>query len=160
MEHAAADQNPWVSVSELAVAGRAVAVNEQDKGAPTVRLPKGQELLIPEPATPDSNLKIADRLRPSPEQAAAQKGVSRCEVLLRSLFRNMKLKGPVLLVNLTGYVEEFGSAASWLIIPAPSDYCFFFSLRDYHLLGSSSAKTVGPRQRLFHVSTVVRKQKK
>lgn len=54
--------------------------------------------------------RLSERIKPSPEQSAAQKGVPRCEQLLQTLFKNVKPKGPVLLVQWTGYVEEFGSA--------------------------------------------------
>jgi len=31
-----------------------------------------------------------------------------------SLFKNMKLKGPAILLNWTGYIEESATAATWL----------------------------------------------
>ena len=40
-------------------------------------LPRGSELLIPVSDSADSDLFMSDRYRPSPEQAAAQKGVQR-----------------------------------------------------------------------------------
>ncbi|CAJ1434150.1 unnamed protein product, partial [Effrenium voratum] len=112
VDHAHADANPWLLSSELAVAGRCVAANESERGAPTVMLPKGQELLLPEGASADSDLRLSERVKPSPEQSAAQKGVMRCEKLLTSLFRNVtQVKArPVIVVNFTGYVEEFGAA--------------------------------------------------
>ena len=55
---------------------------------------------------------MSERLKPSPEQAAAQKGIRRAETLILSLFKGMKLRGPTLLINFTGYVEEFGVAVT------------------------------------------------
>lgn len=113
VEHASADGNAWLRDSELAVYGRAVAGNEGEDGvgAPTVRLPKGQELLLPESGSPDGDIRLSERIKPSPEQSAAQKGVARWEVLISSLVKNMTLRGPLLLCNYTGYVEEVGTAA-------------------------------------------------
>ena len=76
MSHDKLDSNPWLSSSDLAINGRAVAVNESEMGAPTVKLPRGQELLLPENGSPDHDLRMSERLKPSPEQAAAQKGGS------------------------------------------------------------------------------------
>lgn len=110
VSHDKLDSNPWLSSSDLAINGRPVALNESETGAPTVKLPKGQELLVPENGSPDHDLRMSERLKPSPEQAAAQKGVRRAETLLVSLFRGMKLRGPTIICNLTGYVEEFAVA--------------------------------------------------
>lgn len=110
MAHDKFEENPWLTVSDLAVAGRPVSLNESESGAPTVKLPKGQDLLLPEAQSPEQDLRMSERIKPSPEQSAAQKGVDRAEVLLVSLFKNMKPKGPVIVCNWTGYVEEFGSA--------------------------------------------------
>lgn len=110
MSHDKLDSNPWLSSSDLAINGRAVAANESEMCAPTVKLPRGQELLLPENGSPDHDLRMSERLKPSPEQAAAQKGVRRAENLLMSLFKGMKLRGPTIICNLTGYVEEFAVA--------------------------------------------------
>lgn len=110
VSHDKADDNPWLSTSDLAVNGRPCALNESESGAPTVKLPRGQELLLPENGSPDQDLRLSERLKPSPEQAAAQKGVRRAETLLISLFKGMKLRGPTIIINFTGYVEEFAVA--------------------------------------------------
>ena len=69
-------ENPWLESSELAVAGVA---HVSDRIATAV-LPKGQDLLVPSSGDADACLHTADRFRPSPEQAAAQKGAQRAEV--------------------------------------------------------------------------------
>ena len=151
------DNNIWLD-SELAVYGRVVGQNETVEGAPLAILPRTASLLIPEPASPDpqlliaqfhetcsvpninkfkaitrcyyakvclkedwceitfsaeDNVRIQDRLRPSNEQQSAQKGCKRLEMLLESILRNTKAS-VVLLVNLTGYVEELAVAAAWI----------------------------------------------
>ena len=120
VSHDKFEENPWLTTSDLAVAGRPVSQDEGSQGAPTVKLPRGQELLLPECGSPDSDLRMSERIKPSPEQAAAQKGVLRAEKLLMSLFKNVNLKGPAIICNFTGYVEEFGVAVTWLLIPLPS----------------------------------------
>ena len=101
--------NIWLA-SELAVCGRPVNANEGERGAPTSVLPRAQALLLPEASSPNSDLRLAERVRPSPEQTSAQKGAQRLELLLESMIRNTSLPGPILLVNLTGYVEELAAA--------------------------------------------------
>lgn len=84
---------------------------ESERGAPTATLPKSNMLLLPEGASPNSDLKIAERVRPSPEQSSAQKGLQRLEILVDSLVRYVPLKdSPLLIVNFTGYVEELAAA--------------------------------------------------
>ena len=80
------ESNQWLQ-SELAVCGRPVSANEGVVGAPT-----------------------SVRSRPSPEQQSAQEGASRLQLLLESLIKYTPLKGPVLVVNWTGYVEELALA--------------------------------------------------
>ena len=96
--------NPWVQNSELARYGRA-------GDCAVVTLPRISELLTPTTADPDSSPVLTERLRPSPEQAAAQKGSPRMESVILSLFKGMKIDGPVVLTCPTGYVEDIGSAA-------------------------------------------------
>jgi len=103
--------NCWLE-SELAVCGRPVGRAEGDQGAPTSVLPRTSALLLPEAPSTESDLKLAERTRPSPEQQAAQKGVQRIQLLLDSLFRHVTFKGPCIIVNFTGYVEEVGAAES------------------------------------------------
>ena len=57
------------------------------------------------------NVRVQDRLRPSNEQQAAQKGTKRLEMLLESALRHVKVQA-VLVCNLTGYVEELAVAAA------------------------------------------------
>ena len=56
-------------------------------------------------------MRISDRLRPSNEQIAAQKGAKRLEMLVSAALRHCKFKA-VLIVNLTGYVEELALAVA------------------------------------------------
>lgn len=105
------NENHWLN-SELAVCGRPVGRAEGENGAPCSILPRSSALLLPEGASPDSDLKLADRTRPSPEQTAAQKGQQRLQLLIESLFRHSGVRSPCLVVNLTGYVEELAAAAS------------------------------------------------
>ena len=103
--------NIWLQ-SELAVCGRPVGPAEYERGAPTSVLPKSASLLLPEGSSPDTGIRLAERVRPSPEQTSAQKGCARLELLLESLVRYVNPPGPVLLVNFTGYVEELGAAVA------------------------------------------------
>ncbi|CAK9052607.1 unnamed protein product [Durusdinium trenchii] len=103
------DSNFWLS-SELAVCGRPVGRAEGEQGAPTSILPRASALLLPEAGSPDQDLKLAERTRPSPEQTSAQKGTARLELLIESAFRHTRITGPTILVNLTGYVEEAAAA--------------------------------------------------
>ena len=105
------NENHWLN-SELAVCGRPVGRAEGENGAPCSILPRSSALLLPEGASPDSDLKLADRTRPSPEQTAAQKGQQRLQLLIESLFRHSGVRSPCLVVNLTGYVEELAAAVS------------------------------------------------
>ena len=114
VDHDTRDSNVWACSSALSLSGRAVAADENEGGAPTIKLPRGQDLLLPEAASPDGDLRLSERTRPSPEQSAARKGVPRAESLLQALLKGSSVRGPVMLVQFTGYVEEFGSAAAWL----------------------------------------------
>jgi hypothetical protein len=58
-------------------------------------------------------VRISDRLRPSNEQLAAQKGSRRHEMLLEASLKHGSFQA-VLVCNLTGYVEELAVAATWL----------------------------------------------
>ena len=78
------------------------------------RFSTGRLVLLPEGSSPDSDLRISERNRPSPEQQSAQKGAGRLQLLLESLVKFTPLKRPVLLVNWTGYVEEVALAATWI----------------------------------------------
>ena len=106
-----AGENVWLN-SELAICGRPVGRQEGEQGAPCSVLPRSSSLLLPEGASPESDLKIADRTRPSREQTSAQKGTARLELLVESVFRYIGIQSPCVVVNLTGYVEELGAAVS------------------------------------------------
>ena len=56
-------------------------------------------------------MRIQDRLRPSNEQCSAQKGSKRLEMLMEAALRYTKFSA-VLVVNLTGYVEELAVAVA------------------------------------------------
>ena len=113
------DQNFWLA-SELAVCGRATSPNEGESGAPTSVLPKSSQLLLPEGSSPNSDLKISERMRPSPDQVCAQKGTQRLQSLLESVLRHSTSTSNapkhILVVNLTGYVEELAAAVPCLYI--------------------------------------------
>lgn len=104
----AEDTNVFTTSSELALAGRPLTDQK-------IYIPLSKDILVPESLDCDQDLKQAERQRPSQEAIAAQKGSDRYVHLLKSL---LSLSGeglgksPVLLVNLTSYVEEFGSAVS------------------------------------------------
>ena len=104
---AARSKNAILMGSELAVAGRPL-----HDGA--VKLPRQRDLLLPESLQADSDIRVSAISRPSPEQVRAQKGRDKHISMLRSCLTINKeaLKGPVLICNLTGYVEDMGSAAS------------------------------------------------
>lgn len=105
------EDNVWLS-SELAVCGRPIGKSESEGGAPCSVLPRSSALLHPEASSPDMDLKLSDRVRPSPEQTAAQKGQQRLQLLLESMLKHTAIRKPVLIVNMTGYVEELGAAAT------------------------------------------------
>ena len=102
--------NPWVNNSEFGCAGRPLSDEK-------ILLPLSRELLLPESLDADNDLRFAERTRPSPEALAAQKGQHRWLTMLRSLLNmtNYSLKcKPVMLLNLTPYVEDLGVSATWL----------------------------------------------
>ncbi|CAK9013936.1 Uncharacterized protein SCF082_LOCUS12137, partial [Durusdinium trenchii] len=95
-------ENPWVNNSEFGCCGRPLT---EDK----VLLPLSRELLLPESLDPDSDLRFAERARPSTEATSAQKGQHRWLTMLRSMLNmtNYNMKGkPVIVLNLTPYVED------------------------------------------------------
>ena len=118
------ENNLWLQ-GELALHGRPIGAREQEAGAPTCLLPKQAELLLPESGSANSDLRLSDRPRPSPEQTAAQKGVERIKTLLDACIRGVSVPGPVLLVNLTGYVEETGTA-----VGLPSIFSITYNKQD------------------------------
>ena len=83
---------------------------------PTVTLPRQRDLVLPESTDASSDLRLAERPRPSPEQLRAQKGSLRLQSLFESLLQvsDHKWDAPVVIVNFTGYVEDAALAASCL----------------------------------------------
>lgn len=74
-------------------------------------------MLLPESLDEESDLKQSERQRPSSEATQAQKGTKRWMALLQSLLTmsGAAMKGkPCIVINLTGYIEDVGCAASWL----------------------------------------------
>lgn len=102
------DNNIWINGSELSVAGRPL---QQER----VLLPRHRDLVLPESTDASADLRLAERQRPSPEQQRAQKGKERMSAMLKSLLNVAEYRwdGPVLVVNLTGYVEDAGLAVLW-----------------------------------------------
>ena len=74
------------------------------------QLPRASELL--QPAAP-GDLTMSEKFSPSPEMRAAQKGIKRAEILIESALTHMNINGPLIIVNLTPYVQDFGAAVSW-----------------------------------------------
>ena len=105
----AAAENVFTTSSELGLCGRPIT-SEHD-----ITLPLSKDLLLPESLDVDSDLKQAERQRPSNEAVQAQKGVQRWMALLQSLLTTSGdvLRGkPCIVLNLTGYVEDLGCAVS------------------------------------------------
>lgn len=69
------------------------------------------ELLLPESLDADTDLRFAERARPSAEASFAQKGQHRWITMLKSLLTmngyNLKNK-PVIVLNFTSYAEDLG----------------------------------------------------
>lgn len=106
----AGDTNIWQTSCELALCGRPLADEP-------ILLPLSREILLPEALGTEEDLRQAERQRPSSETTSAQKGTHRWVALLRSIFNvnGASLKGkPVIVLNLTGYVEDLGCAVTWL----------------------------------------------
>lgn len=100
----AESDNPWINNSEFGSAGRPL-------GTDPIILPLSKDLILPEALDPDSDLRFAERLRPSSEATSAQKGCQRWEAILKSMLTmtgySLK-KSPVIVLNLTSYVEDLG----------------------------------------------------
>lgn len=106
----AEETNVFLTSAELALCGRPLADQK-------IFIPLSKDLLLPESLQPNEDLRTAERQRPSQEAVTAQKGTDRYLALLRSLLTTSSdslQQQAVLVVNLTGYVEELGSAALWL----------------------------------------------
>lgn len=104
-----AADNIFATGSELGLCGRPI---DTDAG---IVLPLSREMILPESLDPESDLKQAERQRPSNEACQAQKGTKRWAALLQSLLTlsGSSMKGkPVIVLNLTGYIEDVGCAVS------------------------------------------------
>lgn len=99
-------RNVFLQSSELALCGRPLKDHQ-------VVLPLSKDILLPESLSADGDLRVQERQRPSVETCSAQKGTQRWIALLESLLSGPDLKRkPVIVLNLTGYVEDVGVAAS------------------------------------------------
>ena len=107
-------KNMWLSGSELIKEGRPLEDGSDDQ-VPTALLPLQSELLTPVSASPDRDITTSDRKRPCVEAARAQKGTHRDKICLTSLYRGVELRGPSVLCNLTGNVEDAGVAVTHLV---------------------------------------------
>ena len=103
--------NVFLTASELGTCGRPLTEE-------VVSLPLSKDMLLPESLNCESDLKQAERQRPSAEATQAQKGVGRWVALLTSLLNvsddTFKNK-PIIILNLTGYVEDVGVAVAWFV---------------------------------------------
>ena len=111
-------ENVWLNNSHLCLYGRPTAADDgADDQVPVAQLPLQSELLLPVSASPDKDISINDRFRPCIETARAQKGPQRDQICFSSLYRGVPLKGPSILCNLTGNVEDAGVAAIHSVLP-------------------------------------------
>ena len=104
-----AEENVFLTSSELALCGRPMSQVD-------ISLPLSKDMLLPESLSPDEDLRQSERQRPSAEACAAQKGQARWIALLQSLLTtsgNLLKAKPVIVLNLTGYIEDVGCAVSW-----------------------------------------------
>ena len=104
-----ANDNVFITASELGTCGRPLEDTD-------IQLPLSKDMFLPESLEPDNDLKQAERQRPSAEATQAQKGVKRWVALLTSLITtsgNLLKNKPVIVLNLTGYVEDVGVAVTW-----------------------------------------------
>ena len=97
----AEEDNVWLNYSELSVAGRPLK-------AESIMLPRQKDLVLPESTDPNSDLRTAERQRPSHVEVRAQKGRGRLAAVFRSLLTMSEYKnmGPCILINFSGYVED------------------------------------------------------
>ncbi|CAK9060121.1 Uncharacterized protein SCF082_LOCUS31722 [Durusdinium trenchii] len=102
----AEETNIFTTSAELVLAGR--PLTEQK-----IFIPLSKDLVLPESLEAHEDLRTAERQRPSPEAIHAQKGSERYMALIRFILSIPGAgfgKSPVIIVNLTGYVEEMGLA--------------------------------------------------
>jgi hypothetical protein len=104
----ASDHSPWLQDSELAVTGRPM----QCYGKKHV-IPKTSQVIIPEGLSADDDLKLSERTRPGKETMMAQKGVDNYTSILISCIKGLDFgERPLLIVNLTGYIEDLATVAT------------------------------------------------
>jgi hypothetical protein len=108
---------------------------------PTVTLPRQRDLVLPESTDASTDLRLAERPRPSPEQVRAQKGRQRLQALFSSLLNvaEHQWDAPVVIVNFTGYVEDAALAASHLW----SGQCLLFPVLFFLIQGWIPDETYG-----------------
>ena len=111
------DENKWLASSELAVLGRACTTTLK------VVLPRQSEIVVPEKLSPNDDLFISERKRPSDTEIAAQKGHMNKAVLICAALGNMPFDAAdiVVFVNSTGHVEEAAEAVPWLPLTPSKD---------------------------------------
>ena len=103
--------NVFLTASELGTCGRPLTDD-------TIVLPLSKDMLLPESLSCEADLKQAERQRPSAEATQAQKGVGRWVALLSSLLNisdDLLKNKPVIIMNLTGYIEDVGVAVAWFV---------------------------------------------
>lgn len=106
----AVDANVFINSCELSLCGRPLCDTD-------IVLPLSRDILLPEALGTEEDLRQSERQRPSAETCSAQKGTRRWEALLKSMLSlsGASLKGkPVIIINLTGYIEDLGCSATWL----------------------------------------------
>ena len=103
------NDNKWVTDSELAVAGRPLFCYGKEHV-----MPRTTQVVIPENLSADDDLKLAERKRPGKETMMAQKGVGNYMSILISCMKGLTFgkQAPLLLVNLTGYIEDMAIVAT------------------------------------------------
>lgn len=107
VDNEAKTSNEWILSSELSLAGRPLA-----DGFEIGELPLQRDLVLMESINPNEDLRTAERQRPGEEQVQGQKGIKISETLIRSALtdvQNIEARS-VLVVNLSGYVEDTGIA--------------------------------------------------
>ena len=129
-----AEDNIFLTSSELGTAGRPLSHE-------CITLPLSREIIVPESLSPDGDLKQAERVRPSVETCSAQKGTKRWMQLLQSLLTmggGSPLKGkPVVVLNLTGYIEDVGCAVSYFHSCVLFDFVLLQKLSLCHVVSLS-----------------------
>lgn len=118
------DDNPFANASELGCAGRPLSSD-------ALLLPLSRDIIVPESLSAEADLKQAERVRPSVETCSAQKGTKRWEALFQSMLTmsgTSLLKNKcVVILNLTGYIEDAGCAVLCLHLFGTLSFKLFHS---------------------------------